>query len=300
MPSIINASTSGAGGVITTADASGQLELQTAGVTRQTIDVNGNVGIGVTPAAWNSPIKAVQVNTVTLWSNTSNTNVFSSNVLRGSAYAASYISTGFAGEFGFNLNGVGEWAFSTAPSGSSGAACTLTERMRIDSSGNVLMGATSNIISGLSNKVVISDVGGNTEALGTFRNTTSGIGHIGFFNPNGRVGEIFTNASSTTYSTSSDYRLKENIAPMTGALDTVAQLKPVTYKWKVDGSDGQGFIAHELQAVVPDCVTGEKDAVDEEGNPQYQGIDTSFLVATLTAAIQELKARIEVLEGASA
>ena len=80
---------------------------------------------------------------------------------------------------------------------------------------------------------------------------------------------------------------------MTGALAKVAQLKPVNYKWKVDGSDGQGFIAHELQAVVPDCVTGEKDAVDENGKPVHQGIDTSFLVATLTAAIQELKAIVD-------
>ena len=80
---------------------------------------------------------------------------------------------------------------------------------------------------------------------------------------------------------------------MTGALAKVSALKPVTYSWKVDGSAGEGFIAHELQAVVPDCVTGEKDAVDEEGNPVYQGIDTSFLVATLTAAIQELKAELD-------
>jgi len=100
-------------------------------------------------------------------------------------------------------------------------------------------------------------------------------------------------------------------------LAKVAQLKPVTYKWKSDGSDSQGFIAHELQAVVPECVVGEKDAVkeqqyevtsavkDDEGNivteavmgtriaPVYQGIDTSFLVATLTAAIQELKAIVD-------
>ena len=82
---------------------------------------------------------------------------------------------------------------------------------------------------------------------------------------------------------------------MVGALATVAQLKPVTYNWKIDGSDGQGFIAHELQAVVPDCVSGEKDAVDAEGKPQYQGIDTSFLVATLTAAIQEQQTLIEAL-----
>jgi hypothetical protein len=87
---------------------------------------------------------------------------------------------------------------------------------------------------------------------------------------------------------------------MTGALDKVALLKPVTYKWNIDGSSSQGFIAHELQEVVPDCVNGEKDAVetytDEDGNeqtrPKYQGIDTSFLVATLTAAIQEQQALI--------
>jgi hypothetical protein len=132
------------------------------------------------------------------------------------------------------------------------------------------------------------------------------------------VGQIVVNSGSTTYSTSSDYRLKENVAPMTGALATVAQLKPVTYTWKATGEDGQGFIAHELAEVVPDCVTGEKDAVEvvdikddqdnviaQETRPKYQGIDTSFLVATLTAAIQEqtaiitdLKSRIEALEQA--
>ena len=130
---------------------------------------------------------------------------------------------------------------------------------------------------------------------------------VGFKRGGTLVGRVDVTASSTSYVTSSDYRLKENIAPMTGALDKVALLKPVTYSWKVDGSSGQGFIAHELQAVVPDCVTGEKDAVDAEGNPDYQGIDTSFLVATLTAAIQEQQAmitslteRIVALEGTAA
>jgi hypothetical protein len=134
------------------------------------------------------------------------------------------------------------------------------------------------------------------------------------------VGNVSTNGTSVAYNSASDYRLKENIAPMTGALSVVAQLKPVTYKWKANGSNGQGFVAHELQAVVPDCVNGEKDATREEDYditpavpavvnaegvettpavpavkgtrtvPAYQGVDTSFLVATLTAAIQELKA----------
>jgi len=107
------------------------------------------------------------------------------------------------------------------------------------------------------------------------------------------VGSVQTTLTATAYVTSSDYRLKYDIEPMQNALETVAKLNPVTYKWKQDNSIGQGFIAHELQSVVPDCVSGEKDAVDANGNPQYQGIDTSFLVAVLTAAIKELKAEFD-------
>ena len=128
---------------------------------------------------------------------------------------------------------------------------------------------------------------------------TSGTGskfNTAFYNDNGRVGSIDTSGSSTSYATSSDYRLKNTIAPMTGALAKVALLKPVTYKWNADGSDGQGFIAHELAEIVPECVSGEKDAVDADGNPRHQGVDTSFLVATLTAAIQEQQAIIESLK----
>jgi hypothetical protein len=115
---------------------------------------------------------------------------------------------------------------------------------------------------------------------------------VNFENTNGVVGSISTNGSATAYNTSSDYRLKNTIAPMTGALAKVALLKPCTYKWNIDNSDGEGFIAHELAEVCPDAVSGAKDAVDAEGNPQYQGIDVSFLVATLTAAIQEQQAII--------
>jgi len=181
-----------------------------------------------------------------------------------------------------------------------------TERMRIDSSGNLLLGTTSNPLAANFN-VYQSDA---TWAMGIQNNAndsglaiTNGSGTtnytaIGFFN-NGTTfsscGLISVSGTSTTYATSSDYRLKENIVPITGALATVAQLKPVTYKWKSDGTDGQGFIAHELQAIVPDCVVGEKDAVDADGKPQYQGVDTSFLVATLTKAIQEQQTLIESL-----
>jgi len=110
------------------------------------------------------------------------------------------------------------------------------------------------------------------------------------------VGQITTTNSATAYVTSSDYRLKENITPITGALAKVQALKPVTYKWKIDGSDSDGFIAHELAEVCPQAVYGEKDAVNADGDIVPQGIDTSFLVATLTAAIQEQQALITQLQ----
>lgn len=173
-----------------------------------------------------------------------------------------------------------------------------TERMRITSAGALCLGGTSTIAG-----YVFTMYHTDTSGMAYKYNGTSEQNSCSFQNGNGQVGRIYTSGTNTTYSTSSDYRLKENVQPMTGALDKIALLNPVTYTWKTDGSAGQGFIAHELQAVVPDCVGGTKDAVDAEGNPVYQDIDTSYLVATLTAAIKEqqaiineLKTRIEALE----
>jgi len=129
---------------------------------------------------------------------------------------------------------------------------------------------------------------------GTFTNN-----YIYFQNSAGsKIGSVSSDNSSVTYNTTSDYRIKTNIQPITGALAKVAQLNPVTYDWKPEFAKGssQGFIAHELQAIVPECVTGEKDELDENGKPKYQGVDTSFLVATLTAAIKEQQEMIDSLK----
>jgi hypothetical protein len=127
---------------------------------------------------------------------------------------------------------------------------------------------------------------------------------ISFFsgNPttNTAVGSITTNGSATAYNTSSDYRLKENIVPLANAVTRVKQLAPKNFTWKNNPSLGtvEGFIAHELQTVVPEAVFGVKDGVDQDGKPKYQGVDTSVLVALLTAALQEAITRIEALEAA--
>jgi len=129
---------------------------------------------------------------------------------------------------------------------------------------------------------------------GTFTND-----YVYFQNSAGsKIGSIASNNSLVIYNTTSDYRIKTNVQPITGALAKVAQLNPVTYDWTPDFAEGgsQGFIAHELQAIVPDCVTGKKDELDENGKPKYQGVDTSFLVATLTAAIKEQQEMIESLK----
>jgi hypothetical protein len=171
------------------------------------------------------------------------------------------------------------------------------ESMRIDSSGNVLVGKTASSLStsGFEASAAGMSASNAGASCGDYNRNTNDGQVINFRRQGNGVGNISVTGSATAFNTSSDYRLKENIAPMVGALAKVVQLKPVTYKWKVDGSDGQGFIAHELDEVVPGCVTGVKDAVDANGNPEYQGIDTSFLVATLTAAIQEQQALITSL-----
>jgi hypothetical protein len=293
MPSIINATTTN--GLVTSADNSGSLQLATnSGTTAVTIDTSQNVGIGTA-----SPSTKL--------------NVFG---LSPSIYLQQ--DGGAAGNTQLRLNAAGGsntgsvrlldkyiWASTSNGSQLNFGNDLTTAQMIIGSDGGVFIG-TSTAPSGSTGGAAFIASTNSRRVLITATTSTTSNRLVEFENPNGTVGNIATSGSGTTYSTSSDYRLKENIAPMVGALATVSTLKPVTYKWKTDGSDGQGFIAHELAEVFPDAVIGEKDAVktidelDAEGKvigtkevPEYQGIDTSFLVATLTAAIQELNAKVD-------
>ena len=186
--------------------------------------------------------------------------------------------------------------------------------MRITSGGNVLFGTQNTTSFGSGGSGFVS-ASANKKVLYQGANTTGGNTLQIYYNPNGAVGNITISGTSTSYNTSSDYRLKEDWQPMANALDRVEALKPINFAWKADGSRVDGFLAHELAEVIPEAVTGEKDAteeyeipavLDEEGNvieeattgvrDVYQGIDQSKIVPLLVAAIQELKAEIELLK----
>jgi len=248
------------------------LTLQSAGTTAITVSTSQNVGIGTT-----SPTQKLTVSGAIQATNSSSNFDQSGaqfDYASGAGRISSYISTGS------NLQ------FLTNPNGGASA-----ERMRIDSSGKVLVGTTE--ADNPTDGIVLYFAAQNSQVIiGHATGTPSGYTYIKFSYNASTIGSITQNGTTAVaYNTSSDYRLKENIAPLTGALAKVAQLKPVTYTWKSSPEEtGEGFIAHELSEVCPQAVHGTKDEVDTDGNPKYQGIDTSFLVATLTAAIQELKA----------
>jgi hypothetical protein len=194
------------------------------------------------------------------------------------------------------------------------------ERMRIASSGVLRIGQSTTddpaaahidgtTIGSLGAGTMIMRRAGQTP-LHIARGDTSGT-NIQFYTDNGSVvvaGNITSNGSSTAYNVSSDYRLKENAKPLEFGLDFIKQVQFLSWNWKVDGRRGEGVFAHKLQELenpVPDAVQGDKDAVREDGTPEYQSADYSKLVPRMGRAIQELSEkldaalkRIEALEAA--
>ena len=277
-----------------------------------TIDTSQNVGIGITPSAWgtNYSQKALQIGPVgslsSLNAGTGNqqTNIVNNAYFDGASWR--YITSDGAMLYSQTSTTVGH-TWQTAASGTAGNTLTFTERMRIDPSGNVCIGGTA--FGPGSNSLNLWTIPGNNNAFNVKPTTNSNYTVAQFFNNGGtQVGSITCTTSATAYNSgSSDYRLKENITSFSKGLNNVLAMNPVSFNWKDTGELDIGFIAHEIQSIIPSTVTGEKDGVDKEGNPVYQTIYAAppQMIASIVAAIKEqqtiindLKARIETLEGA--
>ena len=260
-----------------------------------TLNSSGNVGIGVTPSAWVT-FKAIQHPALSLASYSTTEAYYSQNAYNDGTWRR--VAAGYASQY-IQVNS--EHRFLTAGTSSAGSSITFTQAMTLDASGNLLVGKTASSTSVAGSQV---QPDGTHSAVksdanpGFFYNTTTAIsGTVALFRSNGvTVGSISQDGTNTAYNLSSDYRLKEQVQPLVGGLARVNSLKPSIYKWKTNGSNGEGFLAHELAEVVPFAVTGQKDAMNEDGTINPQGVDMSKVVPILVAAIQELTARVQTLE----
>ena len=191
-------------------------------------------------------------------------------------------------------------------------ASSPTERMRIDNKGSLCLWQpdnTTNAPQDLNGRIFAYNDGTSSSLYIDSRKSTAFVhvnqtyadtgnrSAIAFYRSEAAKGSISIDSSQTYFNTTSDYRLKENILPLSGATDRIKQLKPSQFNFIIEPDKTvDGFIAHEVQNVVPECVIGTKDEVDENGDPVYQGIDQSKLVPLLTAALQEALAEIESLK----
>ena len=263
---------------------------------RMRIDTSGNVGINSTPSAWSSGYRALQIagQGAGLFANTT----VSQAILGSNGYYNGtnwiYNNSDTAGQYWVDGN-VHRWF--NAAGGSSGSTISFTERMRIDSSGNLLVGRTAggsgtgfewNTAFGGYTLTSSTGIAGVYDRIGS-------DGQIIQFRRSGtEVGNISVTTTATAYNTSSDYRLKEIDGPIANSGAYIDALKPVQGSWKVDGSRFIGLLAHEVQEVSETPIaTGEKDG------EKMQAMDYSApeLIANLIAEIQSLRARVAQLEG---
>ena len=216
--------------------------------------------------------------------------------------AASTSQTG--SQIQITQNNVDDWAFGQ-PAGVSAFAIwsgrnantTGVERLRITSGGDLCVGDTA---AGNQNSNSLSfDKANGRGYVNHVNGTASGTIYWNFALNGTGIGSITQNGTTAVaYNTSSDYRLKTNLEPIPNGINRLKQLPVYRFNWIADetGNKVDGFVAHEVKQIVPEAITGEKDAVDADGKPVYQGIDQSKIVPLLTAALKEAIAKIETLE----
>jgi len=323
MASTISAGLTTTTALVYSADTSGVLQLQTNGTTTAvtidtsqnvtfagkltsasslvlasngtttavTIDTAQNVGVGVTPPTIQTGFSNISLgyagNFIADKSSVGGLNILQ-NAYRNSGGTYTYVGTAPA-EYYQMYNGQHAWYI--AGSGTAGNTISFTQAMTLNNSGQLLVGATS--FTGTARVMIMAD--GTYATLECQAPGTGSYGQIQFVNGNGGVGSIVTNGTSTAYNTSSDRRLKTNIVDLTNSGTIIDSLKPRAFTWISDNSADVGFIADELQTVLPKAVFGQPNAIDAEGKPVYQMIDASQpeLIAYLVAEVQSLRARLK-------
>lgn len=173
------------------------------------------------------------------------------------------------------------------------------ERARLTAQGDFIVGKYASNIANVgvelrSDGVITATT--DSEAAVYVNQTGTDGAMVVFRNDNSTIGTIANDGTATSYNTTSDHRLKKDVRQVSDAAAKVQLLKPVSFEWVANGHRVDGFIAHEVQEVVPNAVSGVKDATDGDGNPVYQVMDHSKLVPLLTAALKEALDRIEALE----
>ena len=281
--------------LVQTADTSGVLQLQTnGGTTALTLDTSQNGGLGVTPSAWYSTSKALELGNYAAISGSATTGYanISNNAYQSSGSGWAYKITDKAALYSLT-NGSHAWY--VAASGTAGNAITFTQAMTLDASGNLLLGTTN--VSSLSGNCFA--VGAQNYAVCHATGTSSGTNYAGFLFNGSTIGSITQNGTTgVLYNLTSDYRLKNNPVALTGAKDFVMALQPKKWQWWDGSGEGVGFIAHEFMEVAKYSGNGTKDEVDAEGKPKYQSIQpsSSEVMANLVALVQELKAEVDSLK----
>jgi hypothetical protein len=172
---------------------------------------------------------------------------------------------------------------------------SFTERMRIKSNGDVIIGTTP---TANGHNFFMESGNGAYQSIGHPAGASTGYSYTLYYYNSSPIGSIAqSGTTAVVFNTTSDYRLKEVISPIENSIDTILKLKPINFKWKnTEDEYGHGFLAHELQEIIPLAVTGEKDAVNEDGSFKLQQVDHSKLVPYLVKAIQEQQAQIEELK----
>jgi len=261
-----------------------------------TLDSSGNLGLGVTPSAW-SGYRGFQIGgTTSLWSSTSgNASSFYTNNGYFNGANRIYLTTGYASEY---IMGAGSHYWYTAPSGTAGNAITFTQAMTLDNSGNLLVGTTNTSpTTGIGNKITVDATApyfatvGSSSSSGNAAYTlySTGAGAYRFYVDYGGT----VHATSTSITAISDQSLKTNIKPLETGLAEVMKLQPRRFDWiNGDATNVAGFVAQEVQEVLPDLV-GDYKYSDTETK---LGLKMGDMIPTLVKAIQEQQAIIEQLK----